>query len=75
MSSKFILWIVLPSTFYFFVLCFLLCLTLFCVLCPMLSMFLDCPFSIPPSVFSNVNDVVDKNNNDKFDISLVSKYV
>ena len=40
-----------------------------------LSMFLDCPFSIPHSVFSNVNDVVDKNNNDKFDISLVSKSV
>ena len=32
----------------------LLCLSLFCVLCPMLPVSLDCPFLIVPSVHSNV---------------------
>ena len=35
------------------VLCFI-CLSLFCVLCPMLSVFLDCSFFVVPLIFPNV---------------------
>jgi hypothetical protein len=34
------------------VLCFLFCLSMFCVLCLMLSVSLDCPFMILPLLFS-----------------------
>ena len=53
----FLLFFLSPS-FYFYsyvVVCFILfCLSLFCVLCPMLNVFLDCPYLIDNSVFSNV---------------------
>jgi hypothetical protein len=42
------------GSFKFFVLCFLLCLSSFFVMCPMLSMSLDCTFNIVLSVFSHV---------------------
>ena len=33
---------------------FLFCLSVFCVLCPILPLPPDCPFQITPSIFSNV---------------------
>jgi hypothetical protein len=44
----------LAHLFMFPLLCFLFCLSSFCVLCPMLPVSLDCSFSIAPSIFSDV---------------------
>jgi hypothetical protein len=44
----------LAHLFMFPLLCFLFCLSSFCVLCPMLPVSLDYPFLVTPSVFSNV---------------------
>ena len=45
-------WVRVAHLFSFLCCVFLFCLSLFCVLCPMLPVSLDCPFLITPSVFS-----------------------
>ena len=45
-------WVRVVHLFSFLCCVFLFCLSLFCVLCPMLPVSLDCPFLIIPSVFS-----------------------
>jgi hypothetical protein len=52
--TGFVWWTSCSSSFHFTVLCFLVCLSSFCVLCPMIPVSAECSFLIAISIYSSV---------------------